>query len=428
MVSFKGEGVTGDAGTQWSYEANAQIGDPGGFGQVFRGTGPGGRAVAVKRVRLQGDGEGARRRREREVEISRILGAIPTEHLMHLLDIGHDGEDLLLVMPLADRSLAAAIRGPGLDDANQIEVLRQVAQGLFELAQASVLHRDLKPANVLDVGGLWRLADFGISRALLAPTATYTFSGFGTMEYMAPELWRGQPATVKTDLYAFGVLAYEVLTGERPFRGVNEETLMRQHQEEAPPSLPDRIPVTVRHLVLRLLAKDPTQRPQDARTVVEWLDAARRPPAGEQLRRLQEAAYSAAELQSRDGGAHAALAAEQAMRARQNVQAITDLHYLLQTAANQAREALPDLEFRHNLIGRFAPPGEEPPHGVKMIKEFFTRTRGWQLLLGSAKLSVQPWWTMMSLSPTPGDPLLLAGAVYTDRVVRSASTPIANIV
>jgi serine/threonine protein kinase len=181
--------------------------------------------VAVKLVQLRWDAESERRRREREVEIDQVLAAISARHVMRLLDVGRVSDDLLLVMPLADRSLSAAVRAGDLDILARVEALRQVAQGLIELAEIPVLHRDLKPANVLGFAGEWKLADFGISRNLLESTDTYTFRGYGTFPYMAPELWNGRPATVKTDLYALGVLAFEVLTGGRPFTGVDEAIL-----------------------------------------------------------------------------------------------------------------------------------------------------------------------------------------------------------
>lgn len=150
----------GESGTQWSYDPDALIGDIGGFGVVFRGAGPDGQAAAVKRVRLQWDSEGARRLREREVEIGRLLNSFRAEHVMYLLDVGRVDDDLLLVMPLAARSLAAAIKTGDFDMTARLEALSQVAKGLVELSEISVLHRDLKPSNVLYADDRWLLADF----------------------------------------------------------------------------------------------------------------------------------------------------------------------------------------------------------------------------------------------------------------------------
>ncbi|GAA4733855.1 hypothetical protein [Phytohabitans rumicis] len=97
MRSFDGE-----SGARWSYDPSAQIGDRGGFGLVFGGTGPTGQEVAVKRVPLRWDVESERRRREREVEIDQVLATTSAKHVMGLLDVGRVGDDLMLVMPRAD--------------------------------------------------------------------------------------------------------------------------------------------------------------------------------------------------------------------------------------------------------------------------------------------------------------------------------------
>jgi serine/threonine protein kinase len=154
----------------------------------------------VKRVPLRWGDDGERRRREREVDIARVLAARPAAHLMVTTDVGRVDDDLLLVMPLAEISLSSALKAGELNEAACILALHHIMQGLIELAEISVVHRDLKPANVLLVGDRWQLADFGIARNLIESTDTYTFLGAGTLPYMAPELWSGHPATVKSDL------------------------------------------------------------------------------------------------------------------------------------------------------------------------------------------------------------------------------------
>lgn len=265
MITF-----TGESGATWSYDdKTAPIGDPGANGQVFYGRAQDGGPVAIKRVSLRSGEEAERRQRGREVEIGQVLAASASQHLLQPIDTAHTDADLLIVMPLASRSLSALLRIESLDPQAAIEIVKQIAQGLTELAEASVLHRDLKPANVLEVDGRWHLADFGMSRNLTESTDTYTFLGGGTVPYMAPELWSGQPsATVKADLYALGVIAYELLTGARPFNGPAREDFRHQHLQEAPPE-PTGVPATVGRLVLRLLAKNPAKRPQDARAVIE---------------------------------------------------------------------------------------------------------------------------------------------------------------
>jgi hypothetical protein len=327
------------------------------------------------------------------------------EHLLAPIDVGAAGDDLLLVLPLADESLRAALDHGGLDQLQKLDAIDDVARGLVELAELGILHRDLKPQNVLRREGRWCLADFGISRDLGRSTATYTFAGAGTMPYMAPELWRNQPATVKSDLYALGVLAHEVLAGTRPFPGPDEAAFRDQHLHAPPPNLPAAISPSIARLILRLLAKDPAERPQDARWVLEQLESARRrlsPTQGE----LQQAALAArrrgAETEARRAAAESAAATERDRR----TQALADLGAILDDAADLVLEALPDA-----WCGR-------SPEGV------------WVAELDSAGISIRVWSsTPLAEEPPRPDPLVAAGDIRPRRSAsRDEQPPIANIV
>jgi len=332
--------IVGDSGTAWSYDPSRRIGDPGGMGEVFRGSDPTGAAVAIKRVTLRFSTEADRRRREREVEIAAVLALIPSQYTTPTLDVARDGDDLFMVMPLARRSLAAAIKAGDLNEAARLDALLQVANGLVELAAASVLHRDLKPANVLEHDGRWQLADFGLARNLQEATGTYTFLGAGTYPYMAPELWAGQPATVRSDLYAFGVMAYEVLTGSRPFAGPDEAAYRHQHQFDTPSSPPGAPPV-VQRLVLRLLAKSPSDRSPDARAVEEQL---RR--TASQLTPVQtiiaERVVEHSAQRAREAAENATSLAEKESNRQRVRQAMADLKEIMDDSLDQLQPVEPD--------------------------------------------------------------------------------------
>lgn len=392
------ESFTGDSGAAWSYDPASRIGDPSGMGQVFRGSDAGGRPIAVKRVTLRIDTEGERRRREREREITQALADLPADHLLPTLDVGRVGEDLLFVMPLATRSLAAALAAGDMENGAHLDALRQIAQGLVELASASVLHRDLKPENVLFHDGRWQLADFGIARNVLESTGTYTFLGWGTQPYMAPELWDGKAATVKSDLYALGVIAYELLAGRRPFPGPGEAELRRQHQLDQPPD-PAGVPPALGRLMLRLLAKNPAERPQDARTVVEALDAALRHLTPQQDL-LRQAALEAEQRRAATEARSAVAAAREVGARDECAQALADLYHLLEDAAELARAALPEATF----LGDGAQ---------------------WHLRWGEARLTVSPWPGVARADVPGGDPLVVAGVVW---VVQTGGSPGANVV
>lgn len=339
----------GNSGAEWVYDEGRRIGDPGGMGEVFEGTSSCGLAVAVKRVRLRLGDEGERRRRARELEIAdRLLvggtAGTPTDHLLVPLDYGFLGDDMLIVMPRAQESLNGALQRGDLDVSARLGAVRQVAVGLMQLSQLGILHRDLKPANVLRIGERWLLADFGIARDLFESTATYTFFGAGTLPYMAPELWQGQPATPKSDLYALGILGYEVLTGKRPFDGPGEADYRRQHVYEAAPEVKG-VDSAIARLLLRLIRKDPNGRPQDARAVVEALDI-HRPSLDVDQQRLLTAALDSERRSTQAEAERSIAAAEQRSVVDLRHQALSELEALMKDAEDRARVALPAVNLR----------------------------------------------------------------------------------
>jgi serine/threonine protein kinase len=388
----------GQAGVEWAVDLGHPLGPPGGFGQVYAGQGPDGSDIAVKIVPLRYGDEAERRRRAREIEIATRLHEVDATHLLVPIDYALDGEDLLIVMPRAAAALGDRLAE--LDEKGRRAALIDVARGLQELSQAGILHRDLKPRNVLLRDDVWQLADFGISRDTAESTATFTFRGFGTWAYMAPELWQLQPATVKTDLYAFGCLAYEVLTSAVPFSGPDQERFREQHLRQAPPALAGVEPGLAR-LVLRLLGKDPANRPQDARAVVEELERLDTPlnERQERLRRLAEAADL--ERAARQAARQNELASLQVAEVRRR-QARSDLGAMMENAREFIAVALPDITLTDDGAA-------------------------WQLRLERARLSIIPW----PRSPEPvdqNDRIILAGEI---RAVSSNGTDfglLANIV
>jgi serine/threonine-protein kinase len=228
----------------------------GGFGSVYVGRRDDGGEVAIKRLSHSPPNN-------RELEIAIKLGEQRAPYLLAPVAWARQRRDLLLVMPRAVYSLAAHLddRGDPLTIEEQRAVLRDVTRALAELYRAGIVHRDIKPANVLFHGGVWCLADFGISRDLDAPTASLTFQNAGTFPYLAPERWRGEPASHLTDLYALGCLAYEVCTGRHPFGGSLAQ-LQHEHLHATVPT-PSADPGLSRW-ILQLLEKDPARRFENA--------------------------------------------------------------------------------------------------------------------------------------------------------------------
>ncbi|KAG2560317.1 leucine-rich repeat receptor protein kinase MSL1-like [Panicum virgatum] len=206
------------------------IGD-GSFGFVYRAVLPGGAAVAVKR--LSGDGAAGAGNREFRAELE-VLGSLSHPNLARLLGYCAAGRDRILVYELLERgSLDAWLHGGAGDEALPWPARLRVARGaaaalafLHHGRRPPVLHRDVKSSNVLLGEGFEaKLADFGLARIVRGSPAKSHVStqAAGTAGYVAPEIWAGVGATAKADVYSFGVLVIEMVTGHRPSWPVKAE-------------------------------------------------------------------------------------------------------------------------------------------------------------------------------------------------------------
>lgn len=182
----------------------------GGFGRVYEATSNEGDAV-VKFVKKQ---PGA----DRELLLGGDLAG--ATNIIPIIESGETDTDWVLVMPQAELSLQDHLdaTGPALDQAEAISILIDVAAALESL-HGRVVHRDLKPGNILRYQGHWCLADFGISRYAEATTDPATRKFAKTPLYAAPEQWRDERATGAADVYALGVVAFQMLSGRLPFEG-----------------------------------------------------------------------------------------------------------------------------------------------------------------------------------------------------------------
>ena len=214
-------------------------------------------------------------------------------NLIGVVDFGEDDHGLLyLVMDLASgRSLGEILRDEGrLEPARAARITRQLAEGLHHAHGRGLIHRDFKPDNVMiglsdDGVETVRIVDFGIAKFDDSSGARVTTDGtvIGTPQYMAPEQATNAGVDHRTDLYALGVVLYEMLAGVLPFDG-NAVAIARQHIAVDPPPIAVRVPgLTVdpllEDLALRLMAKDPEHRPASGRDVVALLEAAQPAPA-----------------------------------------------------------------------------------------------------------------------------------------------------
>ena len=163
-----------------------------------------------------------------------------------------------------------------------LDVMAQVALGLSTIHQHHLIHRDIKPGNLLITpDGLVKVTDFGIAKAAAAVPLTQTGMVVGTAQYVSPEQAQGSQVEASSDIYSLGVVAYEMLSGSRPFIGESTVSVAIKHISDAPPPLPPEIPAHIRELVGICLRKDPRSRYADGAELaaaIQCVADGQRPP------------------------------------------------------------------------------------------------------------------------------------------------------
>jgi serine/threonine-protein kinase len=215
--------------------------------------------------------------RERFRREARSAQKLAHPNIIEIFDQGdtEDGTAYLVMELLQGESLAPVIaRGP-LEVDRAIHVMIQIARGVARAHDLEVIHRDIKPENIFlcrrdDGSDLVKVLDFGIAKSRQDSRLTNQGELFGTPQYMAPERIMGKDAGGSSDIYALGVVFFEMLTGELPFNAPDVATFFVKHMEEPPPpvrSLNARVPEKLDDLVRRMLAKAQEDRPVDAHRV-----------------------------------------------------------------------------------------------------------------------------------------------------------------
>ena len=248
----------------------------GGMGDVYRATdGLLGRTVAVK-VLAERHARNAdvRARFTREARAAARLSAHP--NVVTVFDVGeHDGQPFIVMEYLDGGSVHDRARAEPVAPGRAVEWLRQAAAGLDAAHAQGIVHRDVKPANLLlDDEDRVHVTDFGIASAAGFDTLTLPGTVLGTAGYLSPEQARGETATAASDRYALGVVAYELLTGQRPYAAETPVTEAFAHLNAPIPSAAQAapgLPRGVDAVFERALAKDPDARPASAGELVEEL-------------------------------------------------------------------------------------------------------------------------------------------------------------
>ena len=259
----------------------------GGMGTVFRAVDTKlNRPVAIKFLSDDLADATARRRFQREAQMASSLNH---PHILTVYDVGEfEGRQYLVTEFVDGGTLRDWVQKEPRSWEDVAQLLTGVADGLAAAHQAGILHRDIKPDNILvTTSGYAKLADFGLAKLEDGPplSATRTLSALqtrkgvivGTIAYMSPEQASGNVLDARSDMFSFGVVLYEMLAGQRPFRAPNNLELLQQVIYAKPAPLGDDIPEPLRALVTRALEKDPADRYPSMRELVMALRAAQRP-------------------------------------------------------------------------------------------------------------------------------------------------------
>jgi serine/threonine-protein kinase len=272
-----------------TYTIDRELGG-GGMSRVFLAIEPAlGRRVVVKILPPDAAAQVSVDRFQREISLAAQL---QQAHIVPLLSAGNADGLPYYTMPFVEgESLRARLaRERELPIGEAISILREIARALGYAHQRGVVHRDIKPDNVLLSAGSAMVTDFGVAKALTASTnaesseLTSLGVALGTPAYMAPEQASADPMIDhRADIYAFGALAYELLTGQSPFAGRPPQAMLAAHLSEAPEPVDRRregMPPALAQLIMRCLAKRPADRPQNATEIVQTLDAVGTPGSG----------------------------------------------------------------------------------------------------------------------------------------------------
>jgi eukaryotic-like serine/threonine-protein kinase len=229
--------------------------------------------------------------RERFDREARAISQLDHPHICTLYDVGeHEGTAFLVMQYLEGETLEQRLKKGALPLDQALRYAIQIADALNKAHRANIAHRDLKPGNIMLTKAGATLLDFGLAKTRAsvgvqpglsilptAPTLTAEGTILGTIQYMAPEQLEGKDADARTDIFAFGAVLYEMLTGQRAFAGQSSANIIAAILERDPPvvsALQPLAPSTLDRLVKKCLTKDPDDRWQTARDLrdeLQWI-------------------------------------------------------------------------------------------------------------------------------------------------------------
>lgn len=222
------------------------------------------REVAIKILRYDFSNEEELHRRFQREALAATSLAHP--NIVSIYDVGEDGDLHFIVMEYIEgKTLKQYIQEfSPVSPAKAIQIMKQLTSAISHAHEHQIIHRDIKPQNILmDQKGNVKITDFGIATSLSATSYTQTNSVIGTVHYLSPEQARGGITSHKSDIYALGIVLYELLTGELPFSGESAVSIALKHLQAETPSvraINAAIPQSLENVVIRATAKDPNHR------------------------------------------------------------------------------------------------------------------------------------------------------------------------
>lgn len=238
------------------------------------------RQVAIKTFKIDANDEDAVKRFNRE---AKAVTSLSHPNIVSIYDVENEGEFYYLILEYVEGMTLKdyMIKNPRLPIETIVHIAKQIASGLSHAHQNGIIHRDIKPQNILMNENLTcKITDFGIARAYGDTTLTQTNQMLGTVYYLSPEQARGNVATAQSDIYSLGILIFEMITGQIPFKGESAVAIALKHLQEELPDIDkyrDNVPQSVKNIVLKATMKNPNERYISSKELFEDLSTVLNP-------------------------------------------------------------------------------------------------------------------------------------------------------
>ncbi|WP_294683304.1 Stk1 family PASTA domain-containing Ser/Thr kinase [uncultured Gemella sp.] len=238
------------------------------------------RQVAIKTFKIDADDEDAVKRFNRE---AKAVTSLSHPNIVSIYDVENEGEFYYLILEYVEGMTLKdyMIKNPRIPIETIVHIAKQIASGLSHAHQNGIIHRDIKPQNILMNDNLTcKITDFGIARAYGDTTLTQTNQMLGTVYYLSPEQARGNVATAQSDIYSLGILIFEMITGQIPFKGESAVAIALKHLQEELPDIDkyrENVPQSVKNIVLKATMKNPNERYISSKELFEDLSTVLNP-------------------------------------------------------------------------------------------------------------------------------------------------------